>query len=172
MSPSILRASASLVVSMFLFSSAHAQGLQAMSRSSDPALAGYYAVYQNPFVLGLRKELDGYLALKQGKASRWHGQSRTDTPMMEFADLEKVDSQYLSSRFTVYQLVNDPFAGGRWVSILFIDKPDRIFKAWMYLTGDGVYELRSFKDSGITQGQIAAMRIKSEKLMLDKEHAL
>jgi hypothetical protein len=42
----------------------------------------------------------------------------------------------------------------------------------MYLTGDGVYELRGFKDSGITQAQIATMRLSYEKLMLDKEHAL
>jgi hypothetical protein len=116
--------------------------------------------------------LDGYLALKQGKSSKWHGDSKTHAHMTEFTDLEKVDSAYLSSRFTVYKLDNDLFAGGRWVSILFIDKPDRIFKAWMYLTGDGVYELRGFKDSGITPGQIATMRLTYEKLMLDKQHAL
>jgi hypothetical protein len=172
MSLRFLRTSAVLTVSLFLFADAHARGPQAVSRPSDPALAGYFAVYQNPFVIGLRKELDGYLAMKQGKASKWHGQGKTDSRMMEFADLEKVDSQYLSSRFTVYKLENEPFAGGRWVSILFIDKPDRIFKAWMYLTGDGIYELRGFKDSGITQGQIATMRMSYEKLMLDREHAL
>jgi hypothetical protein len=116
--------------------------------------------------------LNGYLALKNGKASKWHGQGTVDSPITEFADLGKVDSEYLSSRFTVYKLENEPFAGGRWVSVLFIDKPDRIFRAWMYLTGDGMYELRSFKDSGITQGQIAAMRMSYEKLMLDREHAL
>lgn len=92
--------------------------------------------------------------------------------MREFSDLEKVDPEYLSSRFTVFDIRNEPFAGGKWVSILFIDKPDRIFTAWMYLTGDGVYELRAFGDSGITQAQIAAMRVKSEKQMLDREHSL
>jgi hypothetical protein len=172
MLPRLLRKSASFVIPLFLCSSAFAQGPQAAPRISDAVLAGYYAVYQNPFVLGLRKELDGYLALKQGKSSKWHGDSKTHAHMTEFTDLEKVDSAYLSSRFTVYKLDNDPFAGGRWVSILFIDKPDRIFKAWMYLTGDGVYELRGFKDSGITPGQIATMRLTYEKLMLDKEHAL
>jgi hypothetical protein len=169
---SVSRANAMLVVSLSFFASAHAQGPQVRSQPSDAILAGYYAVYQNPFVIGLRKELDGYLALQQGKASKWHGQGKPDPRMMEFADLEKVDSKYLSSRFTVYKLENEPLAGGKWVSILFIDKPDRIFKAWMYLTGDGVYELRGFKDSGITQAQIAAMRMTSEKLMLDQVHAL
>jgi len=168
----VQRASATLVVSLSFFASAHAQGPRVMSQPSDATLAGYYAVYQNPFVTGLRKELDSYLALQQGRASKWHGQGRPDPRMMEFADLEKVDGQYLASRFTVYKLENERFAGGKWVSVLFIDKPDRIFKAWMYLTGDGVYELRGFKDSGITQAQIAAMRMTSEKMMLDRVHAL
>ncbi len=172
MSLRFLRIGTSLALTIFLLSDAHAQARQAAPQASDPALAGYYAVYRNPFVLGLRKELDGYLALKNGAASRWHGQGKPDASMMEFAELENIDSRYLSSRFTVYKLENDPLAGGKWVSILFIDKPDRIFKAWMYLTGDGVYELRSFKDSGSTEAQIAAMREQFGKLMLDREHAL
>jgi hypothetical protein len=172
MSLRVLRSCATIAISLSLFPGAFGQAPQTAPRLSSPALAGYYAVYQNPFVTGLRKELDGYLALKQGKASQWHGQGKIDPAMTEFADLEKIDSQYLSSRFTVYKLENEPLAGGRWVSILFIDKPDRIFKAWMYLTGDGMYELRGFKDSGITQAQIAAMRKTYENLMLDREHAL
>ena len=159
---------ASLAIGLGLFSTAQAQG----SSSAASALAGYYAVYQNPFVIGLRKELDGYTALKQGKTEKWHGRGKTDKAVLERADLEQVDPLYLSSRFTVYKIEGEPLTGGRQVSILFIDKPDRIFKAWMYLTGDGVYELRGFKDSGITPEQIAVMRKSYEKLMLDREHAL
>ncbi|CAH0187189.1 hypothetical protein SRABI118_01399 [Massilia sp. Bi118] len=159
---------ATIAIGLGLFPTAQAQG----SRVTDATLAGYYAVYQNPFVIGLRKELDAYIALKQGKSEKWHGRGRTDKAMLERADLEQVDSQYLSSRFTVYKIEGQPFTGGRQVSILFIEKPDRIFKAWMYLTGDGIYELRGFKDSGITPEQIAVMRKSYEKLMLDREHAL
>lgn len=159
---------ASIAIGLGLFSTAQAQ----RSSSAGSTLAGYYAVYQNPFVIGLRKELDGYIALKQGKSEKWHGRGKTDKAAMEAADLEQVDKQYLSSRFTVYKIEDEPLTGGHQVSILFIDKPDRIFKAWMYLTGDGVYELRGFKDSGISPAQIAAMRKSYEKLMLDREHAL
>jgi hypothetical protein len=107
-----LLTSATLAAGLTLFTGAHAQGPQAAPRASDPALAGYFAVYQNPFVVGLRKELDGYLAVKEGKASKWHGQGNTDSPVMEFAELEKVDREYLSSRFTVYRLDPEPFVGG------------------------------------------------------------
>lgn len=168
MSFRVLPFCASIAIGLGLFSTAEAQE----SRTADATLAGYYAVYQNPFVIGLRKELDGYIALKQGKSERWHGRGKTDEAVMERADLEQVDSRYLSSRFTVYKIEGAPLTGGRQVSILFIDKPDRIFKAWMYLTGDGVYELRGFKDSGVTPEQIAVMRKSWEKLMLDREHAL
>jgi len=168
MSLRLLPFCATLAIGLGLFPTAQAQG----ARTADAALAGYYAVYQNPFVIGLRKELDGYISLKQGRSERWHGRGRNDKAALERADLEQVDIQYLSSRFTVYKIEGEPVIGGRQVSILFIDKPDRIFKAWMYLTGDGVYELRGFKDSGITPEQIAVMRTSYEKLMLDREHAL
>ncbi|MFC5547306.1 hypothetical protein [Massilia aerilata] len=131
MSLRLLPFCATIAIGLGLFSTAQAQG----TSTADAALAGYYAVYQNPFVTGLRKELDGYIALKQGKSERWHGRGKTDKAVLERADLEQVDSQYLSSRFTVY-------------------------------------ELRGFKDSGITPEQIAAMRKSYEKLMLDREHAL
>ena len=167
-----LRASATLAFSLTWLPTAHAQAPHTAPSTSAPALAGYHAVYRNPFVAGLRQELDGYLALRHGKAGKWHGQTTVNAPPMEFADLGKVDSQYLSSRFTVYTLENEALAGGRRVLILFIDKPDRIFKASMYLTGDGRYELRGFKDSGITPEAIATMRKSYEEIMLSREHAL
>lgn len=62
------------VIALCVMAGAHAQAPQAASQPSEAALSGYYALYRNPFVLGLRSELDGYLALKRGKASKWHGQ--------------------------------------------------------------------------------------------------
>ena len=59
-----------------------------------------------------------------------------------------VDKSYYESKFLLYGAVDNDY-GGVQAYIVFIDKPDTIFWAWVYrLGGDGGYSLRGFCKTG------------------------
>ena len=59
-----------------------------------------------------------------------------------------VDKSYYESKFLLYGAADNDY-GGVQAYIVFIDKPDTIFWAWVYrLGGDGEYSLRGFCKTG------------------------
>lgn len=109
---------------------------------TDEQLAEYAKVYKEPAVLFLRKALDAY---RQGTY---------DDDMIAATAIKKDDlngkpsgldsfEEYHQSKFVVYQITNG-IMGGLNIHILFVDKPDQMFTAWVYERAEGDFDLRGF----------------------------
>jgi hypothetical protein len=87
------------------------------------------------------------------------------------AGLDSFDKEYYKSKFAVLSLDNG-ITGGKLVDILFQDKPDRVFKAWVYKLGDGNYDLRDFWENTKATQDIAVTLKAFGKYVFDKDHSL
>lgn len=138
---------------------------------SKEDLKRYYAVYKDPYVMHLRKALNGYLdGSNEGM----------DIPELTIqkhklddtqAGLSSFDRSYYESKFVVFEIV-DSIAGGKNITIIFQDKPDKIFTAWVYKMYGGKYDLRDFWEMPIGQEELAKTRKMYKRFLQDKEHAL
>jgi hypothetical protein len=111
-------------------------------------------VAQDEFVLYLRRAVDDYLSgdflpcdstgcTHRGLVNGEHyADTAYDADLGDFS-LTGIDSSSLSGKFIVVGTDIAP-GGGESVLLLFKDRPDRIFHAWVYDYGNGGYDLRSF----------------------------
>ncbi len=105
-------------------------------------------IYKNPFVTHIRVALAGYLdgsnkGIEDKTVIDGFG---TDDQMK--CGLVKFDKSYYKSKFIVWSSEPSKY-GGMNTSIVFVDKPDTIFWAYVYrLAGDGEYVLRGFCEDG------------------------
>jgi hypothetical protein len=122
----------------------------------------YYAVYKRPEVKYLRTVLNAYLA----------GKPRTDTA---YDALRNFDKDYYRSKFIVITIVT-PSGGGSLLTLMFQDRPDALFKAWVWMEPMGLkkqqLELRQFERAEVGPESIAALRKKYRRLLNDKAHAM
>jgi hypothetical protein len=118
---------------------------------NEEQMKTYLACYTDPCVMHVRKALNGYLAgTNEGMLIPKATIEGIDTPDLK-AGLARYDRSYYKSKFTVLAL-NDAITGGVNVRLIFQDKPDKVFVAWVYKTGDGIYDLRGFwEDMDLTQ---------------------
>ena len=123
-------------------------------------LKQYYLVYTNPDVRYLRTLFDEYL----------HGEAGRED---EFSLLKGWNSNYYRSKFVVLSRDRNPF-GGTFITIMFQDRPDKIFVAWVYAEGStGKLTLRKFDSSPkFTEQDIKQVGVRYRKLLEDKEHAM
>lgn len=122
-------------------------------------LQEYYKVYRDPYVKYLRNVFNAYLA---------GAPDRED----EFKLLSKFDRDYYKSKFVVL-VVEDGLMGGSFVTIAFQDRPDKVFKAWVYRAGsERRYELRSFEPAKISDDELKQMQVRYRRFLQDKVHAL
>lgn len=132
------------------------------------ALQEYYSLYENPSVLAVRSYLDRYLKndLKDWGAANVAIQGiqkdKTD-------GLANFDKSYYQSKFFVVEV--EPFVGGgQTVSVIFQDKPDKMFDVWMYHLSKGEFEMRAFTwDKSISAKDIPVVY---KNFIADKTHAL
>jgi len=147
-------------------------------------LEGYYEVYKNPYVLHIRKALNGYLnGINEGiefPESVIEAHILEGTPPesgIESSDpapsgLDSFSKDYYRSKFVV-MAINDGVMGGKIINIIFQDKPDKLFNAWVYQMADGVYDFRGFWQNMNFTGEELDNFIKLYKSQIeDKEHAL
>jgi hypothetical protein len=120
----------------------------------------YYAVYKRREVKYLRTVLDAYLA----------GKPRRD---LAFDALRTYDKAYYRSKFIVITIVT-PSGGGSLVTLMFQNRPDSLFKAWVWLdqTVENHLELRQFERVDVGPESIAALQKKYRRLLEDKAHAM
>ena len=124
-------------------------------------LEEYYQTYNNPFVMHVRKALNGYLAGTN------EGLSDPDD-----VGLDSFSKDYYRGKFVVVWFDNS-IAGGKDISILFQDKPDKLFTAWVYKTAVGEYELRAFwQSSTYTDEKLQELNKRFKTYLEDKDHAL
>jgi hypothetical protein len=122
-------------------------------------LKDYYLVYTNPDVRYLRTLFNAYLEHIGGHED-------------EFSYLSKWDSEYYRSKFTVCSRDGNIF-GGTFITLMFQDKPDKIFIAWVYPEG-GAQKLRlkAFDLGNYSDEDIRRTKIRYRAFLQDKEHAM
>jgi hypothetical protein len=123
-------------------------------------LEKYYHVYKNPFVKHLRRALNIFL------------EGKKEAEVAFGPDTEKY-SEYLKGKFIVLT-INRALGGGCDMLIIFQDKPDKVFYAWVYKLageeGKDEYELRTFKEyDKVNAGDVVKQY---RKFIEDKEHSL
>ena len=122
-------------------------------------LEDYYLVYKNPDVRYLRTVFDAYLNNSGGTEE-------------EHQQLQKWNKDYFRSKFIVMSRDDSPF-GGALITILFQDRADKIFVAWVYPEGDNKkLALRRFEIGHFSDEDVKRTRVRYKKLMEDKVHAM
>ena len=140
---------------------------------TEEQLESYYSSYSNPYVIHIRKALGGYLdgsnvGMDSPESVIEKGEiNGTPTGLSSF------DKDYYKSKFIVYA-INNSIAGGKEIVIIFQDKPDKLFTAWVYkFGGEEEYDLRGFwQDLTYDEGKMAEIQQLYKNQLEDKEHAI
>ena len=135
----------------------------------------YYQVYRNPYVIHIRKVLNSYLEGKIEGISSPNVVVKTDIDKDGFmTGLDSFSKDYYKSKFVVFS-INDFLGGGKEIQIIFQDKPDRLFSAWVYkLVGDTeIYDLKGFwQNPNITGEKLNQFNEQNKIFLEDREHSL
>lgn len=106
-------------------------------------------IYNSPFVKHIRVALNGYLdGSNKGIDDPDYTSNGSDE--MPNCGLNKFDKSYYQSKFIIYGAGDNDY-GGIQANIVFVNKPDTIFWAWVYKLGGGDYTLRGFCSNGPTE---------------------
>ncbi|MFH0814586.1 MAG: hypothetical protein V1902_00620 [Candidatus Falkowbacteria bacterium] len=79
--------------------------------------------------------------------------------------------EYLSGKYVAFQMELAKY-GGEIVRVIFRDKPDHIFEAWIYELADGTLDLRSFCSSIMPESEEKAIIKAFGKLLKNDKMAL
>lgn len=119
----------------------------------------YYLVYKNPDVRYLRTAFDSYLSGSEGSEQERHL-------------LSKWSKNYFRSKFIVLARVDNTF-GGTLITMLFQDRPDKVFVAWVYPEGGAKkLALRRFDVGDFTEEDLRRIKLRYKKLIEDTVHAM
>jgi hypothetical protein len=122
-------------------------------------LEQYYLVYKNPDVRYLRTLFDSYLKNSGGAEQKRQ-------------QLSKWNKDYIRSRFIVLSRENNTF-GGTLITILFQDRNDKVFVAWIYPEGPNKQPtLRRFDVGDFSDEDIKRIKVRYKKLIEDKTHGM
>jgi len=147
------------------------------SESTQELLQRYYALYENPYVLHLREILDVYLDGDLDEESEGIGDPKLVIEEGERKDgsssgLDSFNEDYYKSKFIVILMVAGK-EGGKIITVIFQDKQDKLFDAWVYQTEEGEYEVRGFwENTGLSDEQLESLKEKYGELIEDKKYAL
>jgi|SRR3989344_18266 len=102
-------------------------------------------IRNNPYIKHIRTALNGYL---DGSNTGAEEVVALGEDISSGCGLSDSDRAYYESKFLLYGATDNDY-GGVQAYIVFVDKPDTIFGAWVYrLGGDGEYSLRGFCKAG------------------------
>jgi hypothetical protein len=122
-------------------------------------LEQYYLVYKNPDVRYLRTLFDTYLNSSGGTEE-------------ERQQLHKWNKDYFRGKFMVMSRENN-MLGGTLITILFQDRPDKVFVAWVYPEGSNKkLTLRRFDVGDFSDEDLRRIKVRYRKLIEDKVHAM
>jgi len=142
---------------------------------TEKQLQEYFSIYEDPFVITLRKGLNGYLDGTN------EGTDDSESLINGFGDnsnlgLAAFSKDYYKSKFVVLHMYHSP-VGGKNMYIIFQDKPDKEFWAWVYDNHieDGSYNrynLRGFQEFPRTEQEMQVILTTYKEFIEDKKHAL
>jgi hypothetical protein len=126
---------------------------------SPEQLKEYYLVYTNPDVRYLRELFNAYLHGEAGKEA-------------EYELLKPWSSDYYKSKFMVCSR-NESAFGGAFITLMFQDRPDKVFVAWVYPEGEArTLTLRSWELAKFSDEDIKRIRVRYKELLNDHDHAM
>lgn len=105
-------------------------------------LTEYAKTYEEPAVLFLREALDAYQEGIYGEEIMSMAAIKKSESEGKLSGLDSFEGYY-QSKFIVYQIVNS-YVGGVNILIIFVDKPDQMFTAWVYKYANDTFHLRGF----------------------------
>ena len=129
------------------------------AKFTSEQLEQYYLVYKNPDIRYLRTLFDAYLNKAGGTEE-------------ERQLLDKWNKDYFRSKFIVLSRDRNTF-GGTFITILFQDRADRVFVAWVYPEGNNQkLALRALRVSDFSDEDIKRIKVRYKKVIEDKTHAM
>ncbi|MBU4274957.1 hypothetical protein KKE19_04065 [Patescibacteria group bacterium] len=135
-------------------------------------LNDYYQTTKNPFVLHIRKALNGYLNGTNVGMDSSDLVIEKDEIDGSPTGLSSFDKDYYKSKFVVF-MIDDSIAGGKFIRIIFQDKPDKVFIAWVYKLAGGEYDFRGFsQDSTYTEEKMKEVQVLYKTILEDKFHSI
>lgn len=145
--------------------------------TSQQQLQQYYALYENPYVLHLREILDVYLDGDLNEESEGIDDYEVVVEKGKRDDgnltgLDSFDEDYYESKFVVILMVTTK-EEGKVITIIFQEKPDKLFNAGVIETDEDEYELYGFWENiGLSDEQMTTLKEKYKELITDEEHAI
>ncbi|MSR88024.1 MAG: hypothetical protein EXS69_02615 [Candidatus Zambryskibacteria bacterium] len=112
-------------------------------------------IYASPYIQHIRPALNGYLDGSNAGAE----EAAMDITSDSSCGLGNFDKSYYQSKFIILEASDNDY-GGVQAYIVFVNKPDSIFWAWVYQLGGegGKYVLRAFCKSGPPADQTAQFK--------------
>lgn len=132
----------------------------------SPGDLNQYQVYTTKIsdAIYLKSLFNDYLAGGSGWVNESNHAAEENDRAYEFNLLDKWDKSYFKSKFIVVH-VNKAPVGGNVISILFLDKPDRVFNAWVYTLYGGEQVLRGFDLAGLNEEEMVKIRALATNLI-------
>ena len=132
--------------------------LEGEAQFTHEQLEQYYVVYKNSDACYLRSLFDGYLNSSGGTEQQCQA-------------LSKWDKAYFRSKFIVMSRDVNTF-GGTLITILFQDRPDKVFVAWVYADGsDKKLALRKLEAGNFSEQDIRRINVRYKKLIVEPPHS-
>jgi hypothetical protein len=123
------------------------------------------------FITFLRKTFDDY---SSGKDISVFNKDVTETCHIVNGDtfgLKGFDPHYYKSKFIPFAIYRH-VTNGYEIFILFIDKPDKLFRVWIAFDEKGNYQLRTIKDSSVPKEEIDALYKSFGKVIKDPRFSI
>lgn len=132
----------------------------------------YHASYKASEARYLRSLFNDYLARESvtGEEDNQLAEGNGRERAYEFSLLDKFDKSYYKSKFILYWFGKN-LGGGYQISILFLDKPDMMFNAFVRTYPDGGSVMYGFDSANVTEDQMTKIRaLMVAMFKADKEH--
>jgi hypothetical protein len=132
----------------------------------------YHALYKTSEARYLRSLFNDYLAGESvtGDGNNQLAEENGRERAYEFSLLDKFDKSYYKSKFILYWF-GKALGGGYQISIIFLDKPDRMFNAFVRTYPDGGSVMYGFDSANVTEDQMTKTRaLVVAMFKADKEH--
>lgn len=156
---SLLLMCLSVAQALFAQTSGSQQIPEGQAHFTPQELEQYYLVYKNPDVRYLRTVFNACLKGTGGTKN-------------ECDVLNKWNKGYFRSKFVVLSR-NDNTFGGTFITILFQDRPDKVFIAWVYPEGSAKQlTLRELHLAQFTDEDIKRINIRYTEIIKDRGHAM
>jgi hypothetical protein len=127
-------------------------------------LKEYEKTYSDPFVIRIRRFLDGYTSSPQkiDEAEKIAASS---------LDSIKIDKKLLKTKFIVYWFTG-ALGGGRTITVIFQKSPNVILDFWVYQTSDGIYQVREVSESKFDNNEKKQIKKIYRRFLKDPKRAL